>query len=214
MDTCRPGPTAPPAARRGRPRSEKSRRAVLEATAALMVEAGFDHLTIERIAAEAGVAKQTVYRWWGSKADVVVEAIAAGYLQAPMGGPEDTGDLRADLRRWLDQTFDVVGLGETSRLVRALLAALASASETGEAIYTALIQPIQEGMLERFEAESRRRRQALPATPRFLADQVAGTVLLHVMIGGPHQEDWMDQLLDMVAPEPAEHDDDASPPSV
>ena len=66
-----PDPAEEPA-RRGRPRSEASRLKVLTAAARLMVEGGFEHLTVEGIAAEAGVAKQTVYRWWGSKADVVV----------------------------------------------------------------------------------------------------------------------------------------------
>ncbi|MDI3330769.1 MAG: helix-turn-helix domain-containing protein [Micrococcus sp.] len=59
-------PRRAPAEQRGRPRSEKSRVAVLTAAAELMLAGGFEHLTVEGIAAAAGVGKQTVYRWWGS----------------------------------------------------------------------------------------------------------------------------------------------------
>ncbi|SFV22119.1 TetR/AcrR family transcriptional regulator [Micrococcus terreus] len=194
-----PDPAEEPA-RRGRPRSEASRLKVLTAAARLMVEGGFEHLTVEGIAAEAGVAKQTVYRWWGSKADVVVETIADGHLPTPVEGPEDTGDLRADVRAWLEEIFGAVELGDTSRLVRALLAALASASETAAAINAALIEPIQEGLRERFVLEAQRRPGALPSDPGFLADTVGASVLLHIMLGDPLEQQWMQQLLDLVAP--------------
>lgn len=195
-----PDPAEEPA-RRGRPRSEASRLKVLTAAARLMVEGGFEHLTVEGIAAEAGVAKQTVYRWWGSKADVVVEAIADGHLPTPVEGPQDTGDLRADVRAWLEEIFGAVELGDTSRLVRALLAALASASETAAAINAALIEPIQEGLRERFVLEAQRRPGALPSDPGFLADTVGASVLLRIMLGDPLEQRWMHQLLDLVAPQ-------------
>ena len=196
-----PDPAGAEPARRGRPRSEASRLKVLTAAAQLMVEQGFEHLTVEGIAAEAGVSKQTVYRWWGSKADVVVEAIADGHLPVPVEGPQDTGDLRADVRAWLEEIFSAVELGDTSRLVRALLAALASASETAAAINAALIEPIQEGLRERFVLEAQRRPGALPSDPGFLADTVGASVLLHIMLGDPLEQRWMHQLLDLVAPQ-------------
>ena len=49
--------------------------AILEAAAALFAESGYEHLTIEGIARRAGVGKQTIYRWWSSKGDVIAEAI-------------------------------------------------------------------------------------------------------------------------------------------
>ena len=68
-------------------RSEAARLAVLEAADDLLVEHGFAGVTIEGIAAKAGVAKQTIYRWWGSKSDVLFDALVvdAAEFFAPPG---------------------------------------------------------------------------------------------------------------------------------
>src|SRR5437879_11732027 len=85
-------------------RSEKSRRAIYDAALALVGEVGYPRTTIEGIAARAGVGKQTIYRWWGSKADVLLEAFLDLSAQAAReAGQEpyaipDTGDLAGDLK--------------------------------------------------------------------------------------------------------------------
>ncbi|WP_116969280.1 TetR/AcrR family transcriptional regulator [Blastomonas sp. UPD001] len=58
----------------GRPRSETSRDAILDAAFKLLVERGYDQLAIEAVAKEAGTGKTTVYRWWKSKAELAVDA--------------------------------------------------------------------------------------------------------------------------------------------
>lgn len=94
-------------------RSEASRRAILDATRELVTETGYGKLTIEAIAARAGVGKQTIYRWWPSKGAVVFDAFLA--LSETGGGGEDeeggggielpdTGDLEADLKAVLRAT--------------------------------------------------------------------------------------------------------------
>lgn len=55
-------------------RSEKSRQAILAATRALLSEVGYRKVSIEAIAARAGVGKQTIYRWWPSKGAVIFES--------------------------------------------------------------------------------------------------------------------------------------------
>ncbi|QNP68717.1 TetR/AcrR family transcriptional regulator C-terminal ligand-binding domain-containing protein [Streptomyces roseirectus] len=89
--------------RPGRPRSEESRGAILAAALEGLREHGFAALTIEGIAGRAGVGKQTIYRWWPSKADVVLDALldqAEETIRVP-----DEGSLRADLTAFLGATF-------------------------------------------------------------------------------------------------------------
>ena len=89
--------------RRGRPRSDAARRAILAAAEAELRERGYAALTVDGIAARAGVGKQTIYRWWASKADVVLEAmLASAASRIPM---PDTGTLELDLRTFLVATF-------------------------------------------------------------------------------------------------------------
>ncbi|AVH59091.1 MULTISPECIES: TetR/AcrR family transcriptional regulator [Streptomyces] len=103
----KPKPT-PDASRR----SEKSRQAIYAAALALVGEAGYSKTTIEGIAARAGVGKQTIYRWWSSKADVLMDAFMdLGDQAAQAAGQEsyaipDTGDLAADLKMVLRATVD------------------------------------------------------------------------------------------------------------
>jgi len=96
---------------RGRPRSEDSHEAILDAVLALLEQEGYRALTIESVARQAGVGKQTIYRWWKSKAELVLEAYAnhaASKLPMP-----DKGVLRADLEWFFCSAFkrltDVTG---------------------------------------------------------------------------------------------------------
>jgi AcrR family transcriptional regulator len=98
-----PSGAAPPATAERAPdparRSGRAREAILEAAATLLEEVGWGGLTMEMIAARAGVGKQTIYRWWPSKAAVVLEGIAE--LTSRRIPEPDTGDLRRDLTRLL-----------------------------------------------------------------------------------------------------------------
>ncbi|MFI9810930.1 TetR/AcrR family transcriptional regulator [Saccharothrix variisporea] len=80
-------------------RSERSRRAVLEAALELVEAVGYARLTIEAVAARAGVGKQTIYRWWPSKGPLLFDALVE-YGPAE-GEPLPWGELGDDLRREL-----------------------------------------------------------------------------------------------------------------
>ncbi len=69
-------PIALPQGRAAPARDENARLAVLRAADDLLAERGFSGVTIEGIAARAGVAKQTIYRWWPSKVDILLDALA------------------------------------------------------------------------------------------------------------------------------------------
>lgn len=79
-------------------RSERSRTAILTAATELVHEVGYRKLTIEAIASRAGVGKQTIYRWWPSKAAVVLDGLLAAAAGTAGLALPDTGDLATDLR--------------------------------------------------------------------------------------------------------------------
>jgi AcrR family transcriptional regulator len=81
---------------RGRPRSAEADRAIFDATRRLLDEAGYHGLTVEGVAAEAGVAKTTIYRRYANKALLVLDAMAQSARDAPVALP-DTGTFRGDL---------------------------------------------------------------------------------------------------------------------
>ncbi len=91
--------TGAPKGRAPHRRDENARLAVLHAADDLLVERGFGGVTIEGIAARAGVAKQTIYRWWPSKVDILLDTLiddAARGLAVP-----DTGSAIESTRRYL-----------------------------------------------------------------------------------------------------------------
>ena len=67
--------TQPPRTRSGNRRDEAARLAVLHAADDLLAERGFGALTVEAIARRAGVAKQTIYRWWPSKVEILLDTL-------------------------------------------------------------------------------------------------------------------------------------------
>src|SRR5215472_4516890 len=89
-----------PAGRRvGRPRCAATDRAVLAASLRQLAEGGYNRMSVESVAAEAGTTKPTVYRRWPTKADLAVAALAHLQAQAP---PALTGSTADDLRAVLE----------------------------------------------------------------------------------------------------------------
>lgn len=79
--------------RKGRPRSEKSRKSILKATANLLLHMSVQDLSIEAIAKKAKVGKTTIYRWWPNKTAVVMEALSnQPGMQSPMPTPKNNAE--------------------------------------------------------------------------------------------------------------------------
>jgi AcrR family transcriptional regulator len=89
----------------GRNRSESAHDDALRAAAEILEEDGYGAVTIERVAARSGVAKSTIYRWWTSKADLVMEAYQQ-LITERMPRP-DTGSLAGDLDVFITELYRV-----------------------------------------------------------------------------------------------------------
>ncbi|WP_406478602.1 TetR/AcrR family transcriptional regulator [Streptomyces sp. NBC_01615] len=128
-------------------RSERSRRAIHAAALELVGEVGYPKTTIEGIAARAGVGKQTIYRWWSSKADVLLDAFMdLGEQAARAAGQEsyeipDTGDLAADLKLVLRATVDELLEPRFEAPARALAAEGVVNERLGVEFVTKLLEP-------------------------------------------------------------------------
>jgi AcrR family transcriptional regulator len=83
------------APQRGRPRSEEASNAILSAAAELLLERGLAAVTMDAVAARAGVSKATIYRWWPTKETLALDALYHEWASVPRAG--DTGSLRGDL---------------------------------------------------------------------------------------------------------------------
>jgi AcrR family transcriptional regulator len=88
----------------GRPRDPRVDTAIREAAVALLAEVGYERMSVDAIAAAAGVSKPTIYRRWAGKHELVADAIRLHpHTQAPA---PDTGSLRGDLIAAVRQSAD------------------------------------------------------------------------------------------------------------
>jgi AcrR family transcriptional regulator len=149
-DTAASPPGGRQRAQVGRKRDAARDSVILEAALAVLAEQGYDGMTIDMVAAEAGMARATVYRRWATKADLVLEAVSrmsrsdVGLAQLP-----DTGSLRGDL------TAMILPLDDAQQQVR--------------------IQAMA-GLLSLAKADQRLPQQSRDVTERMSRPQAAGRV--------------------------------------
>jgi AcrR family transcriptional regulator len=104
----------------GRPRSEVARRAILKAALDLCERDGYSNVTLKGIADAAGVGRQTLYRWWQTKAQVMMEAMI-DLVGSELRPPPVSGEPRADLVAFLRETF-ALAHGVAGQVVVGLMA--------------------------------------------------------------------------------------------
>jgi len=128
-------------ATRGRPRSERSHRAILDAANEMLEERGIVDLTIDEVAQRAGVSKATIYRRWPSKGTLVFEAFSTDFLvQQPL---PDTGSLRGDLLAALRAWMRVVKGTVTGRTLVGLIAEVQRDPELAEIWQERFMKPVR-----------------------------------------------------------------------
>jgi AcrR family transcriptional regulator len=108
-----------PTQRRGRPRSEKAREAILAAAAELLLERGLGAVSMDAVAEQAGVSKATIYRWWPTKETLALDALYHEW--APPPDARVSGSLRGDLLSLLRPWVRLVGKRPYGRVIAALI---------------------------------------------------------------------------------------------
>ena len=184
--------------RRGRRRSEVTRRAILEATRDELTAHGYDKLSIDRIAAAAGAGKQTIYRWYPSKSELVADCILEGHVLAEPVAVPDNGDVRRDLRAWLHTFIAYATRPATAALLRAAVAAAAESDAVAARFHeriTAVTEATLVGRL-RAGAEAGQISAAMPAPA--VAQALIGALLYRLLIRMPPTPAFADGLLDVL----------------
>lgn len=175
-------------------RSEDARQAVLEAADGLLVEKGFAGVTIEGIAATAGVAKQTIYRWWNTKTDVLLDAFLQDAAEALT--PPDHGDVGRDLRQHLQQLARFLTRSDAGAVFKALLGQAQHDPTFASALRARYLD--EQRRRDQLPLERAAKRGQVPANLDLAAtvDQLVGPIYHRVLVtGDPVDRTFTDRLV-------------------
>lgn len=177
-------------------RNEQSRRAILDAAISMIGELGYDGISIEAIARQAGVSKQTIYRWWPSKGAVILEA-ATESLGTVVAIP-DTGDIVADLRTQLTAILELITTTGFGPAYRCLIAAGQSDSDLLRAVFAQIVEPNIEDFRARTALAQQRGEMRIDADWQTMRDLLYGVVEYRLIHGMPLEPGYIDGVLTIV----------------
>lgn len=185
-------------------RNTDAHRAVLDAAWALLERDGWQAVTVDRIAAAAGVGKQTIYRWWRGKADVVFEAfLDRARAQVPPSRARDiAGLLRANARNFV-RLYAGTPLGGH---LRELLGAAQHDPELAAAMRERWFEPRREPLRQVLREAQRERHVRTDVDVDTVLDLLFGPLHYRLLTGhGPVDRRYADSVtaltLAAVAPE-------------
>ncbi|MFE3194492.1 TetR/AcrR family transcriptional regulator [Nocardia sp. NPDC059240] len=161
-------------------RSAKSHRAILDATIELAVRNGYGKLTIEAIAAKAGVGKQTIYRWWPSKGAIALEAIN-DRIGTTTDFP-DTGDLVADLKTQITG-LTAMFASDIGCIYRGVIAEAQNDAKLMELVREKFIEPRQQSGARRLATAIRAGEIRDDLPPLVMTNMIYGPVYIRFLLG-------------------------------
>lgn len=178
-------------------RRARSADRLLQATLDLLTERGYAELTIEGVAARTGVAKTTIYRWWPSKAALVIDAIAPviDAVNPVASGAGKT--LRKDLEAAVRRVVDVFQARLDGLVMAGLIADLARDPEMREAYRVRILDPRREAVADVLREWQQRGALRADADVELLQDLYVGPIYYRSLVtGAPVDDALVDQLVD------------------
>ena len=185
---ARPGKPEPRADRR----SSSTHDAILAAAERLVRRRGYIRVTIEAIAAAAGAGKQTIYRWWPSKAALYLELYES--LVAEQKLQFDTGSVAGDLRFFMRRLFRILTATPARAILTGLIAETQSDPEVAKALMAHLVRGRRHmirGIFERGQARGEIRGNA---DIDFAVDLISGAVWFRLLLGQALDARFADKL--------------------
>jgi AcrR family transcriptional regulator len=171
----------------GRRRSARSHAAIVAATQELLAEGGYRELTIEAVARRAGVGKQTIYRWWPSRAALVLEAYLAGSEAIPPPTPEDSA--REDVGALLVWLSAVLAQPIGGRILAGLIADMLHDHDLADGFRREVVPARRSRMLAALERGRERGEIRADADLEVAVDVLHGAVFYRLLLSGAPLDD-------------------------
>jgi AcrR family transcriptional regulator len=184
--------------RRGRPREAATERAITAAARSVLAERGVARMSMEHVAARAGVAKSTLYRRWPSKVELAVHAVAVTFDEVDVA---DHGSLAADLRAGIEEAARLMRDPSTGGAYAALLAESARDPDgVGQRVRASLSTKLH-GLVATSVERAVARGEVLAelVDVDLLADVVVGSVLHRSLATGVPDRHFVDGLIDLLS---------------
>jgi AcrR family transcriptional regulator len=185
--------------REGRPsgaRAAARRQAILDAALALLMEVGYDRLSMDALADRAHAGKATIYRHWSGKAEVVVEAVRCRKCD-DFSAPADTGSLRGDLLASLNHSRETFS-EEDSALLIGMVSAMHHDEELA-ALMRRQIFEAKQGLYDEIVGRAVERGEAVSVGASTVANEVSSALFFNrVAMGGDVDEAFVLHLVDDV----------------
>ncbi|HCO02102.1 MAG TPA: TetR family transcriptional regulator [Actinobacteria bacterium] len=180
----------------GRPRNADCDTAILAATAELLGECGYGRLSIEGVAARAGVGKSTIYRRWPSKVPLVIDAVACLHETAVPAEDEDT---RQALVMSLSRFIHLLSESPAGPVLFGLIAELPRNPDLARAVREELLSKRRSRVFAILQRGIERGELREDTDLELTADLLAGPVFVRLMItGGPTPPDLAERVVDQV----------------
>ena len=181
---------------RGRPRSDRVHRAILDATRELLVRDGFTRLRLERVAARAGVGKATIYRRWPSKDALALELLFE--LAAPHIDVVESGDTREELLAVVMNAVRAFTETPFGPVIRALMSQIAGNPALGDP-FRELVVGARRQQVELVIKRGIARGDLRPDADATLATELlVGPVYFRLAFGGRLDEIFANQVVNQV----------------
>ena len=178
----------------GRLRSSEADQAILQTTLRLLVEQGYDAMSMEGVASAAGVGKTTIYRRYPGKRELVVAAVSS--LAASVEPPPDSGNTYNDLLDFTRQMFDVMRNGPGFSMVGTLLVKEREDPTLLDLFRRRVMRPRMELVTDilRRGIERGEVRAGIPIETTVL--MLAGSLFSRHISGQPEDDAWLQSMVD------------------
>lgn len=180
--------------RRGRPRSDRVHRAILDAARDLLIEDGFADLRLERVAARAGVGKTAIYRRWSSKEGLALELLME--LAAPHIAVHETGDTRDELLASVTNALRALTDTAFGPVIRALLSQIAINPSLGDPFRSGVVQARRDEVARVIARGVNRGDLRADVDVEVATELLVGPVYFRLMFGGELTQAFAERVVD------------------